>query len=596
MTVYIAPIKDMLFVLEEIAGLDEVAALPGCEDVGLDLVSAVLEEAARLAEEVIAPLNKGSDQQGASYANYEVKTSPGFKEAYQQFAEGGWVGLTCDPKFGGQGLPHLLSIPVGEILNSASVSFALCPMLTSGAIEALSHHASDELKAIYLPKMISGEWTGTMNLTESNAGSDLAAVRTSATPATDGSNHYLIKGTKIFITYGEHDYTDNIIHLVLARLPDAPPGIKGISLFVVPKFMVNSDGSLGARNDAKCVSIEHKMGIHGSPTAVMAFGEDAGAVGYLVGEANRGLEYMFTMMNNARLSVGLEGVGIAERAYQQALNYAMDRVQGRVVGREGVLPIAFHPDVRRMLMTMRSQIEAMRALVFVAAASLDKAARCVDDEARKCHQARIDLLIPVVKAWCTEQANEIAYIAVQVHGGMGYIEETGAAQHQRDARITTIYEGTTGIQANDLMGRKVARDGGVAANVLILEMSASATEAQGISPLASLGDALSVGVTDLKAATDWIVASYANNPASTLIGSVHYLKLFGTVTGAWLLLRSAIAAQAKLSSGAGDTVFCQQKIATTQFYLDQVLPLTASLLIMLKRGETSLVAADIALS
>jgi alkylation response protein AidB-like acyl-CoA dehydrogenase len=435
-----------------------------------------------------------------------------------------------------------------------------------------------------------------MNLTESNAGSDLAAVRTSATPATDGSNHYLIKGTKIFITYGEHDYTDNIIHLVLARLPDAPPGIKGISLFVVPKFMVNSDGSLGARNDAKCVSIEHKMGIHGSPTAVMAFGEDAGAVGYLVGEANRGLEYMFTMMNNARLSVGLEGVGIAERAYQQALNYAMDRVQGRVVGREGVLPIAFHPDVRRMLMTMRSQIEAMRALVFVAAASLDKAARCVDDEARKCHQARIDLLIPVVKAWCTEQANEIAYIAVQVHGGMGYIEETGAAQHQRDARITTIYEGTTGIQANDLMGRKVARDGGVAANVLILEMAASATEAQGISPLASLGDALSVGVTDLKAATDWIVASYANNPASTLIGSVHYLKLFGTVTGAWLLLRSAIAAQAKLSSGAGDTVFCQQKIATTQFYLDQVLPLTASLLIMLKRGETSLVAADIALS
>jgi alkylation response protein AidB-like acyl-CoA dehydrogenase len=596
MTIYIAPIKDMMFVLEEIAGLDEISTLPGCEDVGLDLVSAVLEEAARLAEDVIAPLNKGSDQQGATYANYEVKTSPGFKEAYMRFAEGGWVGLTCDPKFGGQGLPHLLSIPVGEILNSASVSFALCPMLTSGAIEALSHHASDELKSTYLPKMISGDWTGTMNLTESNAGSDLAAVRTTATPAPNGSNHYLIKGTKIFITYGEHDYTDNIIHLVLARLPDAPSGVKGISLFLVPKFIVNSDGSLGERNDAKCVSIEHKLGIHGSPTAVMAFGEETGAVGYLVGDANRGLEYMFTMMNNARLSVGLEGLGIAERAYQQALHYAMDRVQGRVVGREGVLPIAFHPDVRRMLMSMRSQIEAMRALVFVAAASLDKAARCVDEEERKCHQARIDLLIPVVKAWCTEQANEITYIAVQVHGGMGYIEETGSAQHQRDARITTIYEGTTGIQANDLMGRKVARDGGEAANVLILEMAASATKAQGISQLVSLGDALANGVLDLKAATDWIVANYANDAASTLIGSVHYLKLFGTVAGAWLLVRSAIAAQAKLTLGGGDNLYFQQKIATTQFYIDQVLPLTASLLIMLKRGKTSLSAADLALS
>ena len=596
MTVYVAPVKDLMFVLEEVAGLDEVAALPGCDEVGIDLVSAVLEEASRLAEEVIAPLNKISDQQGATYANNEVKTSPGFKNAYKQFAEGGWVGLTCDPEFGGQGLPHLLSIPVGEIWNSACTAFALCPMLTSGAIEAISHHASDDLKARYLPKMISGEWTGTMNLTEPNAGSDLAAVRTKAVPADDGSNAYLISGTKIFITYGEHDYTDNIIHLVLARLPDAPAGVKGISLFVVPKFLVNPDGSLGARNDAKCVSIEHKMGIHGSPTAVMAFGEETGAVGHLVGEANRGLEYMFTMMNNARLSVGLEGVGIAERAYQQALGYAMDRIQGRVVGREGALPIAYHPDVRRMLMSMRSQTEAMRALVLVAAASLDKAARCADTAERKRHQARIDLLIPVAKAWCTEVANEIAYAAVQVHGGMGFIEETGAAQHQRDARITTIYEGTTGIQANDLMGRKVARDGGEAANALILEMVATVEQARGVAELADLGDALASGVADLQSATDWIVANYADHTASTLMGSVHYLKLFGTVAGAWLLVRSSLAAQAKLVAGSGDAEFCRQKIGTTRFYSDQVLPLTSSLLTMLKRGPSSLVAADLALA
>lgn len=592
MTVYVAPVKDMMFVLEEVAGLDEVTALPGCDEVGADLVSAVLEEAGRLAEEVIAPLNKTSDQQGATFANGEVKTSPGFKAAYKQFAEGGWVGLTCDPDYGGQGLPFLLSIPVSEIWNSASTSFALCPMLTSGAIEALTHHASDTLKATFLPKMISGEWTGTMNLTEPNAGSDLAAVRTKAVPTGD---HYLISGTKIFITYGEHDYTDNIIHLVLARLPDAPAGVKGISLFVVPKFLVNADGSLGARNDAKCVSIEHKMGIHGSPTAVMAFGEEAGAIGYLVGEANRGLEYMFTMMNNARLAVGLEGVGIAERAYQQALAYATDRVQGRVVGREGTLPIAYHPDVRRMLMSMRSQTEAMRALAFVAATAMDKAARCENAEEQKRHQARIDLLIPVVKAWCTEQANEIAYTGVQVHGGMGFIEETGAAQHQRDARITTIYEGTTGIQANDLMGRKVARDGGEAANALIAEMRETVAAARVDSALAGLGDALAAAVDDLKAATDWIVANYSGNTAATLVGAVQYLKLFGTVAGGWVLVKSALAAQGKLSAGQGDVTFLKQKVATVRFYADQVLPLSASALTILKRGQSSLEAADVAL-
>jgi len=592
MTVYVAPVKDMMFVLEEVAGLDEVAALPGCDEVGADLVSAVLEEAGRLAEEVIAPLNKAADQQGATFANYEVKTAPGFKAAYRQFAEGGWVGLTCDPDYGGQGLPYLLSIPVSEIWNSASTAFALCPMLTSGAIKALTHHASDALKAIYLPKMISGEWTGTMNLTEPNAGSDLAAVRTKAIPNGD---HYLISGTKIFITYGEHDYTDNIVHLVLARLPDAPAGVKGISLFVVPKFLVNGDGSLGKRNDAKCVSIEHKMGIHGSPTAVMAFGEEGGAVGYLVGEANRGLEYMFTMMNHARLAVGLEGVGIAERAYQQALAYALERIQGRVVGREGNLPIAYHPDVRRMLMTMRAQTEAMRALSFIAAAAMDKAARVEEGAQRKVNQARIDLLIPVVKAWCTELANEVAYTGVQVHGGMGFIEETGAAQHQRDARITTIYEGTTGIQANDLMGRKVSRDGGEAAYALLAEMAQTVAAAKADAALAGLGEALAAGVADLKAATDWIVANYGSDTPSTLVGAVHYLKLFGTVGGAWALVRSAVAAQARLAEGGGDAGFFTQKIATAGFYADQVLPLSASLLTMLKRGASSLAAADVAL-
>lgn len=592
MTTYVAPVKDIQFVLEEVAGLDEVTALPGFEDATPDLVSAVLGEAGRLAEEVIAPLNKESDKQGATWADYKVTTAPGFKDAYKQFAEGGWIGLTCDPEYGGQGLPQILGIPLGEIWNSASTSFALCPMLTYGAIEAIDHHASDELKAIYLPKMISGEWTGTMNLTEPNAGSDLAAVRTKATPNGD---HYLISGTKIFITYGEQDYTDNIIHLVLARLPDAPPGVKGISLFIVPKFIVNADGSPGARNDAKCVSIEHKMGIHGSPTAVMAFGEGAGAVGYLVGEANRGLEYMFTMMNHARLAVGLEGVGIAERSYQQALAYANDRIQGRVIGREGAKPIAYHPDVRRMLMSMRSQIEAMRALSFITAASMDKAAAHPDAAARKIHQARVDLLIPVVKAWCTEQANQVAYDGIQIHGGMGFIEETGAAQHARDARITTIYEGTTGIQANDLMGRKVARDGGEAAQALIAEIRATVDAAAADAALKPLADALGESLGHLEEATAFIVANYNTSTAATLMGALSYLKLFGTTAGGWALVKSSLAAQAKIAKNEGDVGFYKQKVATTRFYADQILPQTSSFLRIMKSGASALEAADVAL-
>ncbi len=590
---YVAPLKDMMFVLQEVAGLDEVIALPGCEEVDADLVSAVLEEAGRLAGEVIAPLNKVGDQQGSKWADYRVTTAPGFKPAFLQFAEGGWIGITCPTEFGGQGLPEILGIPLGEVWNSANVAFALCPLLTAGAITAIHSHASAEMKATYLPKMISGEWTGTMNLTEPNAGTDLAALRAKAVPEGD---HYRVTGTKIFITYGEQDYTDNIIHLVLARLPDAPAGVKGISMFVVPKFLVNADGSIGARNDVKCVSIEHKLGIHGSPTAVMAYGEEGGAIGYLVGEANHGLEYMFTMMNHARLGVGLQGVGLAERAYQHAYGYAMERIQGKVIGREGNLPIAFHPDVRRMLMTMRSQVEAMRALSFITAAAMDKAERHPDTAQRKFWQARVDLLIPVVKAWCTEQANEIASLGVQVHGGMGFIEETGAAQYLRDARITTIYEGTTGIQANDLLGRKLARDKGEAAIALLKEMQQTVVAAMADPATAGLGKDLALALGHAQTASEWVLQNFAADTAGTLLSAVHYLKLLGTVTGGWALVKSAVAAQAKLKAGEGDANFYRQKIATARFYADQVLPLTASLLVMTQRGSSSLQAADGALA
>ncbi|WP_374406147.1 acyl-CoA dehydrogenase [Hydrogenophaga sp.] len=573
MSSYNAPLRDMQFVMRELADLDAVAALPGCEDAAPDVVDAILEEAGKFANGVLAPLNRAGDTIGAKWDNGVVTTVPGWKDAYKQFAEAGWTALACEPEFGGQGLPKLVSTAVMEMWKSANMAFSLCPMLTTGAIEAISLCGTDAQKADFLPKMVSGEWTGTMNLTEPQAGSDLAAVRTRAVPVGDGT--YKIFGQKIFITYGEHDMTDNIIHLVLARLPDAPEGVKGISLFVVPKFLLNADGTPGARNDVHCVSIEHKLGIHGSPTAVLAFGDNGGAIGTLVGEANRGLEYMFVMMNEARFAVGMEGLALSERAYQQALAYAKDRVQGTEAGVRGgpKVNILHHADVRRLLMNMKSTTEAMRALAYVVGAATDMAHYHTDETVRARSQAFVDLMIPVVKGWCTENANLITSDGVQVHGGMGFIEETGAAQHYRDARITAIYEGTTAIQANDLIGRKIAREGGLTAKAVIAEMrkvEAQLAEAAG-DEFAAIRKSLSAGVTAVEEAVDYIVATFGKDIKAASVGSVPFLKLLGIVAGGWQMARAALVSARRLGEGAGDAVFYKTKITTARFYADHVL-------------------------
>jgi acyl-CoA dehydrogenase len=522
MNEYVAPIRDMKFVLGELAGLDEVIALPGYEVCTPELTEAVLEEAGKLANEVLSPLNHKGDPAGASLGPDGVVAAEGFGDAYSAFAENGWCGLSADPEYGGQGLPGTIGAAVSEMWNSANFAFSLCPMLSGGAMEAIAAHGSDELKAQYLPRMASGAWTGTMNLTEPQAGSDLAAVRTRAVP--DG-DRYRIFGQKIFITWGDHDMAENIVHLVLARLPDAPAGTRGISLFVVPKYLVNPDGTLGARNDVACASLEHKLGIHASPTCVMVFGEKDGAIGYLVGEPNHGLAHMFTMMNEARQKVGIQGIGIAERAYQAARDYAKERVQGQPVGYNGTgkAAIIHHPDVRRMLVTMKARIEAMRALGYVLSADAERAARHPDADERQRRQARVELLTPVLKAWCTELGQEIASTGVQIHGGMGFIEETGAAQFLRDARISTIYEGTTGIQAADLVGRKLARDKGTAMAVLIGEMRDTEERLSAANGLehsvirAHLGPAIDA----LEQATAWILATLASDPAAAMAASVH---------------------------------------------------------------------------
>jgi alkylation response protein AidB-like acyl-CoA dehydrogenase len=564
---YRAPITDMLFVMKELAGLQSVAKLPGFEEAGLDTAQAVLEECARFNENVVAPLDRAGDTDPSSWKDGVVRTTPGFKQAFRQFAEGGWQGLQHPVAFGGQGLPKTIGAACGEMLNSANLSFALCPLLTDGAIEALLTAGTPDQQQEFIPKMISGEWTGTMNLTESQAGSDLSLVRTRAEPQPDGT-HKLF-GTKIFITYGEHDMADNIVHLVLARITGAPEGVKGISLFICPKVLAD-----GKRNDVHCVSIEHKLGIKASPTAVLQYGDHGGAVSYLIGQENRGLETMFVMMNAARYAVGMQGIAVAERAYQRAVGYARERVQSRPV--DGSLPraaaIIHHPDVKRMLMTMRAVTEGCRAMALVAAAAYDAAHAHPDAKVREQNQAFYEFMVPLIKGYSTEMSLEIASLGVQVHGGMGFIEETGAAQHYRDARILTIYEGTTAIQANDLIGRKTARDGGAVARAIAAQVEATERELA-----SSAGADAAMVLKRLRAArlafldvVAFVVERGKNDPNAVFAGSVPYLMLAGNLMAGWQMARALRVAEQRLAAGE-QAEFMRAKIQTARFYADHIL-------------------------
>ncbi len=567
MSEYKAPVADMLFALNELANFGEVGRLPGYEEATPDLVEAVLEEAAQFAGGIVAPLNVIGDRQGTRVEDGQVRVPSEFTAAYRQFVDNGWCSIGQPPEHGGQGLPYVLGLAVEEMWQSACLAWALCPLLTQGAARAIEAHGDDALKARVLEKMVSGEWTGTMNLTEPQAGSDLSVVRSTAVPDGDG---YRVSGQKIFITWGDHDMTDNIIHLVLARLPDAPEGVRGISLFAVPKYLIEADGNPGEANTVRPVSVEHKLGIHGSPTCVMAFDN---AFGYLVGPPNKGLACMFTMMNHARIGVGLEGVAVAERAYQQAVQYARERVQGRVPGKDQRATIVHHPDVRRMLMTMKSCIEAMRGLAYVCGAHLDFAHKAPDAQTRARHQALADLLTPVVKGWCTETGQALTSLAVQVYGGMGYVEETGVAQYYRDSRITTIYEGTTGIQANDLVGRKTLHDGGETFRQLIDAMRATDSElAEHGDTLAVVRTALAEGVDALSASVDWVLENAGNDPCAPGAASWHLLMLAGTVAGGWQLARAACAALRKAGEPSPGTGFCAARQMTARFYAEQIMP------------------------
>ncbi|MCY3750923.1 MAG: acyl-CoA dehydrogenase [Gammaproteobacteria bacterium] len=585
MTTYAAPTRDMRFVLNELAGLPDVNQLPGFEEATAETVDAVLEEAGKFAAEVLAPLNRPGDIAGAKFNDAGVMPPEGFKDAYRAFVDSGWTSLPFETEFGGQGLPELVAAATNEIWQSANMGFALCPMLTEGCAVALGIHGSHDMKAIFLPKLVSGEWTGTMNLTEPQAGSDLAEIRTRAVPNGDT---YLISGRKIFITWGDHDFTDNILHLVLARLPDAPPGIKGISLFLVPKYMVNADGSTGRRNDVHPVSIEHKLGIHSSPTCVMSYGDNGGAHGYLVGAEHDGIACMFTMMNHARLSVGIQGLSISERAYQQALAYAKEREQGRKPGQSGRARIIQHADVRRMLMLMKAGCEAMRAVAYVTATSLDHMNRSPDSGN---HSERFALLTPVVKGWSTELAQEITSLGVQVHGGMGYIEETGAAQHFRDARITSIYEGTSGIQAQDLVGRKIIRDDGKAIRELIGEIRQTTADlSDADAGQAVIKRALDDATGKLAQATDWLLSNYRDDPDAPGSAAINYLMLMGYVCGGWQMARAAMIAAQK--SASSDDEFYRSKIVTARFYAEHYLPRTGGHFSAIRAGSGTIMALD----
>ena len=569
---YKAPLKDMLFNIQHIANIDQIAQIPGFEEAGFETAQAVLEECAKFNEGVLSPLNWAGDQNPSSFKAGVVTTTPGFKEAFKQYVEGGWQGLQHPADYGGQGLPKTIGAACGEMLNSANMSFALCPLLSDGAIEALLTAGSDELKAIYLEKLVSGQWTGTMNLTEPQAGSDLAMVRSRAEPQADGT--YKVFGTKIYITYGEHDMAENIVHLVLARVSGAPEGVKGISLFVVPKFMVGEGGALGARNDVHCVSIEHKLGIKASPTAVLQYGDHGGAVGYVVGEENRGLEYMFIMMNSARYAVGMQGIAIAEMAYQKAVAFAKDRVQSRPVDGsiKASAPIIHHPDVKRMLMTMRAHIEGCRAMASVAAAAYDATHHHPDAEVRKQNQAFYEFMVPLVKGYSTEMSLDMTSMGVQVHGGMGFIEETGAAQYLRDAKILTIYEGTTAIQANDLIGRKTSRDGGQTAKAIAAQIEATEGEliAQGSADAVAVAERLRAARQAFVDVVSFVAEHTRSNPNAVFAGSVPYLMLAGNVVAGWQMARSLLVAQQESAKGI-NVDFMKAKITTARFYADHLL-------------------------
>jgi alkylation response protein AidB-like acyl-CoA dehydrogenase len=593
---YVPPLRDIRFVLEQLVDLDGLSKLEACDHADPDTVFGVIEESGRFMADVVGPLNRVGDAVGSTLdGDGKVTTPPGFSQAYRQYVDAGWGAVPFPPEFGGGGFPWLIAVVMQEMMTSASMGFSLCPLLTQGAIEMLTQHGSPGQQATFLEKMVTGEWTGTMNLTEPQAGSDLGAVRAKAVPAGNGTWH--ITGQKIFITFGEHDLAGNIIHLVLARVPGAPPGTKGISCFIVPKYLVNEDGSLGARNDLRCVSIEHKLGIHASPTCVMSYGEAGGAIGYLIGEANQGMRYMFTMMNTARLSVGLQGLSIAERSYQDALRYAQERGQGRAVGAPvgESSPIVEHPDVRRMLLTMKAYIEAMRAMLYTNAVSTDLARHHPDRAEREARRELVDLLTPISKAWCTDLGVELTSIGLQVYGGMGYVEETGVAQYLRDSRIAPIYEGTNGIQAIDLVIRKVPmRSGGVIKD-LLAQMETLDLELAGAGPeLAGVRSALASGVSALREATDWIMSHGLAEPNDALAGAAPYLRLSGLVIGGWLMARSALAASRLLrNAGGSDAVFLREKIGTARFYTEQLLPQAAGLLPAVTAGAGPLFQVDL---
>ncbi|WP_407121838.1 acyl-CoA dehydrogenase [Bradyrhizobium sp. STM 3561] len=585
---YRAPISDMLLSLNHGAGLKAAVEAGHYGDFDADLAAAVLEEAGKFASDVLAPLNKVGDEHGIKLEGGKVTTAPGWPDAYKRWTEGGWNAVSGPEDFGGQGLPLAINAACTEIWSAANVAFGLCPLLTASAIEALDAHGSDELKKIYLEKLVSGEWTGTMQLTEPQAGSDVGALRTRAEKQPDGT--YRIKGTKIFITYGEHDMTDNIVHFVLARLPDAPAGTKGISLFLVPKFMVNKDGSLGQRNDIYASGVEHKLGMHASPTCTMTMGDHGGAIGFLIGEENQGMRCMFTMMNQARLGVGLEGVGVADRAYQQALSYAQERKQGRAVGKtdDGSDAIFVHPDVKRMLMRMRAQTAAARTICYATAVAIDVSTRAKDAKVRADAAARAALLTPMAKAYSTDIGNEVAYLGVQVHGGMGFIEETGAAQHYRDARITAIYEGTNGIQAIDLVTRKLAANGGAAVWALLDELSATVkqVEASNDPGFGTTGAKLREALEAVTRTSKWLLERVASAPNEALAGATPYLQQFGATLGGCLLASEALAAKAEANTDAA------RYVALARFFAENIAVQAGALERTVTESAESVAAAD----